>query len=109
MPDWLQILLAVASVLTPVVLAAAARDRQLLSIMNKNKEEAVSAARAEHNNLHDRINRIRDEFVRRDDFDAHMTRLDKRLDDFRDEMREASASTNRRLDSIIHKLNGKAD
>jgi hypothetical protein len=34
--------------------------------------------------LHERINRVRDEFVRRDDLDGHMARVDRALTEMRD-------------------------
>lgn len=57
------------------------------------------------NTLHDRINRVRDDlgkdFVRKSDLDGHLQRIDKSVTDLRDEAREASRETNRRLDTII--------
>lgn len=34
--------------------------------------------------LHERINRVRDEFVRRDDLDGHITRVDRALTEVRE-------------------------
>lgn len=76
MEPW-QVLIGVGALLTPVVIAAFARDRQLLA--------SISAGDAQ---IHDRINRIRDEFVRRDDLAEHLARLDKQFVDFRADMRE---------------------
>jgi hypothetical protein len=60
---------------------------------------------AAFNNLHSRINRIRDElgsdFVRKDDLDGHLGRIEKNINDLRSEAREAQKETHRRLDSII--------
>lgn len=69
MESWLQVLIGVGSLLTPVVIAAFARDRALLTMINSQSGQ-----------VNERINRVRDEFVRRDDLAEHLTRLDKQID-----------------------------
>lgn len=51
--------------------------------------------------LHHRINGVRDEYVRRTDLDAHLTRIDRTLVDMRHEMRESSKDTVKRLDDVL--------
>ena len=55
--------------------------------------------------LHERVNRVRDElgrdFVRKSDLDGHLGRIDKNVQDLRDEAREAQRETHRRLDTVI--------
>ncbi len=76
MDPWLQVLIGVGSVLTPVVIAAFARDRSLVAMIEASATQ-----------LHDRVNRTRDEFVRRDDLAEHLLRLDKQFDSMRADMR----------------------
>lgn len=74
-----QVLIGVGTLLTPLVIAAFARDRALLSMVN-----------AQTADVNARINRVRDEFVRRDDLAEHLSRFDKQLDDMRDDWRRLS-------------------
>jgi hypothetical protein len=50
--------------------------------------------------LHERVNRVRDEYVRRDDLTGHITRIETMLIAMRDEQRR----TNERIDSLLVKL-----
>jgi len=54
--------------------------------------------------LHDRINRVRDEYVRRIDLDGHLARLDTSVKELREETREGTRETNRRLDQVLAAL-----
>lgn len=54
--------------------------------------------------LHERINRVRDEYVRRIDLDSHLHRLDEGVKELRDESREGTRETNRRLDAVLAAL-----
>ncbi|KAB2761734.1 hypothetical protein F9L00_12670 [Brucella anthropi] len=47
--------------------------------------------------LHSRINQVRDEYIRRIEFDMHFNRICDDLRDTRDELKE----TNKRLDGIM--------
>ncbi|MBX5154530.1 hypothetical protein HJB78_26800 [Rhizobium lentis] len=51
-----------------------------------------------------RLNRIRDEYVRRSDLDGRVHRLESSIKDLREEHRETSKETTRRLDAIIASL-----
>ena len=50
-------------------------------------ERTRDQQRAGDAELHERINRVRDEFVRRDDLDAHMARIEKTMVEMRAELR----------------------
>lgn len=67
-----------------------ARDRQLTRLISEGDDK-----------LHDRINRVRDDYVRRVDLDGQIARLDKNVDELRDEIRQSRNETNQRLDAII--------
>lgn len=73
------LLIGIGTLLTPVVLAAMARDRQVGRIIT----EAKDGLRQDVEKVHDRVNRVRDEFVRRDDLAAHLDRIDKSFDQVR--------------------------
>lgn len=79
MEPWVQVLIGVGSLLTPVVIAAFARDRALISMIT-----------TQGSHLHERINRVRDDFVRRDDLAEHLARNEKQLDDMRTDIRRLS-------------------
>ena len=51
--------------------------------------------------LHARIDRVRDETVKKSDLDAHIMRLGSDIRDMRKEQQEASAATNARLDALV--------
>lgn len=51
--------------------------------------------------LHERINRTRDDYVRRADLDGHLRRIDDNVKEMRDENREGTRETNRRLDALL--------
>lgn len=54
--------------------------------------------------LHERVNDIRDEYVRRTDLDGHMTRIDGSMRDMRADMKEQHRDTQQRLDSVLTAL-----
>ena len=101
------VLLGAAGTLTPVILAAMARDRTLISMINVIREEVMQSVTAAAAVTHDRINRVRDEYVRRDDLEAHLKRIEKTFDDIRSEIQRGQAATERKLDSIQDMLRGK--
>ena len=59
--------------------------------------------------LHGRINRVREEYVRRIDLDGHIQRLDKNVEDLRREMRENAKDAGHRLDVIIQAVAPKRE
>lgn len=61
--------------------------------------------------LHHRINQVRDEYVKRVDLDAHISRVESRLRDTREELRDdirgvkdEIKGANARLDAVLAKL-----
>ncbi|MBC8718714.1 hypothetical protein [Ochrobactrum sp. Marseille-Q0166] len=48
--------------------------------------------------LHERINRIRDDYLRRVDLDGHVSQLRDGMKELRDETRDSAKETNKRLD-----------
>lgn len=92
------------------------RDRALLALitngdkavhdaLEKRVDNAVIEAKREDAALHERINRVRDEFVRRDDLDQHLGRIEKNLNQMYIEQRE----TNQRIDGFMSAMVGNND
>jgi uncharacterized protein (UPF0335 family) len=61
--------------------------------------------------LHHRINTTRDEYVKRVDLDAHISRVENRMRDLREELRadireikDEQKGTNARLDAVLTEL-----
>ena len=71
-----------------------ARDRQLTRMVQDGDEK-----------LHDRINRVREDMVRRTDLDDHLQRVDKSLQTLDANIREQGRETTRRLDQLIASRN----
>lgn len=79
-------LFAVGGLLTPIVLAAFSRDRTLFSMITHSKEEMRAFVDATVNPLNERIDRVRNEYVRRDDLSDHLTRIEKRFDNIQERL-----------------------
>lgn len=84
--------LAVVSMLGGVIV----RDRQV----SKSIKDGDDA-------LHERINRVRDDYVRRSDLDGHILRLSNDMREMRVEQREATKDTNARLDMLLSAIASK--
>ncbi|WP_273795179.1 hypothetical protein [Brucella intermedia] len=54
--------------------------------------------------LHERVNRVRDEYVRRVDLDDHIRQLRDSMKEMRDETREGQKEMNKRLDQLLAML-----
>lgn len=54
--------------------------------------------------LHERINRTRDEYVRRSDFDAHSARVEAQIKDLRQDVKDGQKDINERLDRIFSQI-----
>lgn len=67
-----------------------ARDRQVAKTIRDGDAD-----------LHNRIDDVRDRYVRRDDLDGHLARLDATMKDLKADMKEHSATTNSRLDQLL--------
>lgn len=65
------------------------RDRQVMGTIKDGDDK-----------LHDRLSKVKDEYVRRDDLASHIQRIEKTVDEMRIEMRE-QRRTNERLDTTL--------
>lgn len=90
MSNDLQWIVGAAFALVGLIGGVIARDRQLSKMITEGDDK-----------LHERVNRVRDEFVRRDDLDNHIHRLDKSIDQLSKDIRDQSAETTKRLDALI--------
>ena len=54
--------------------------------------------------LHERINRTRDDYVRRVDLDGNVNQLRDGMKELKDESREGARETNKRLDQVLAAL-----
>lgn len=70
----------------------------MINTMQTGLKDQIEAKTAP---LHERVNRVRDEYVRRDDLDGHLSRMEKQFDDIRSEMRRGSAQVEQRLNEVI--------
>lgn len=76
------------------------RDRQL----NQTIQTGDDGAHKRIDEVHERINRTRDDYVRRVDMDGHLNRIEANMREIRDETRHQHAETNKRLDSLLAEL-----
>lgn len=56
---------------------------RLASDLKEGDKELARAMKSGDDNLHDRLNRVRDEYVPRRELDEHMARMDKTLDEIK--------------------------
>jgi len=75
-----------------------ARDRQLTRMISEGDDK-----------VHERVNRVRDEYVRRSDLDGHIQRLDANIQTLAKDVREQSQETTRRLDALIAAMAKRPD
>lgn len=54
--------------------------------------------------LHERINRTRDDYVRRVDLDGHINQLRDGMKELKEETRESAREMNKRLDQVLEVL-----
>lgn len=117
METW-QVLVSIGGLAVPIVLAAMARDRALMAMITGTRtdwQNAIAVVKDDTRKmtdtaattLHDRISRVRDEYVRRDDFDAHSRRMDKQFDTIHAELVRSAEHTDKRLDEIRKLLQAK--
>lgn len=76
------------------------RDRHVLALIRKGDEANAKATQDASGQLHERVNRIRDEYVRRDDHDRAYDALKELITSMREEQRY----TNQRLDQVLARL-----
>lgn len=86
--DQFTILLGVGALLTPIVIAAFSRDRTLFGMLASVKDDTRSFVDASIGPLNDRIDRVRNEYVRRDDLADHLNRIEKRFDTLDDKLED---------------------
>nr|WP_321482346.1 hypothetical protein [uncultured Cohaesibacter sp.] len=96
MSDEVQWLVGVVLAIVAMVGGFIVRDRQTAKQIKDGDDR-----------LHDRINRVRDDYVRRDDLQSHMTRLDDNIKEMRQEMKEETSKTNDRLDRLFAEISKK--
>lgn len=94
------LLLSVGGLLTPIVLAAMARDKSLMTMIAGAKDDMGAQITQATAPLHERVNRVRDEYVRRDDLAGHLMRVEKHMDEIRAEQRRQYDHTDKRLSEI---------
>lgn len=95
-----QLVLAIAALIAALAGAAWARDRSISEMIVQSKEDSRKMVKEAVDPVHDRINRVRDEYVREDHMNAHLQRIEKRFDDMRDEIRTRDEQTRKSLDEI---------
>jgi hypothetical protein len=84
---------------TELFAAAAAAAATIGGFIVRDRQVAKTIADGDAE-LHQRVNKVRDEYVRRDDLTGHITRIETMLIAMRDEQRR----TNERIDSLLVKL-----
>lgn len=93
-------LITIAIAFVGVIGGIIARDRFIIQYINTANETMRETMRHELDNLHSRVNATRDGFVRRDDLDGHLRRMETNIKEMREEQRE----TNKRLDAFMGSL-----
>lgn len=59
------------------------------------------------NALHERLNKTRDEYVRRADYYAHTSKIEHEIRDLRKELKDGQKDINERLDRIFTQIKEK--
>lgn len=88
-----QWLMGVAVAFTALVGGVVTRDRQMAKQIRDSEDR-----------MHDRINKVKDDYVKRSDMEACMARISDDVSRLRDEIREDRQATNQRLDTIINSV-----
>ena len=76
-------------------------------MLQSAKDDMVSYVKASVDPLHERINRVRDEYVRRDDLDGHLARLDTRFDKMEAAVQRSQDYVERKFDELAKLLRDK--
>lgn len=95
--------------LLTVVGGVIARDRSLVAMFTAMVEVARDEADKEAKALHERINRVRDEYSKRTDLDAHVQQMNTAINSLANEVRAHTTQTNSRLDSLVAVLVKRAN
>lgn len=113
--DASQILLIAGALisLVGVVGGIVVRDRYIQRLITdgdaatrRDASAETEKVHGETKQLHERVNRVRDEYVKRVDLDSHIERLDSNIVKLGDDMRTSSERTNQRLDAVLAHLMG---
>lgn len=89
---------------------AIARDRYISASISAGDKAVRDEMDKKIDVVHERVNKTRDEFVRRDDLDGHLARIEKSIAGMHDEQK----ITNKRIDEFMtemlkHATNGNAN
>ena len=106
MPDDLKWLVGISITVLGMFVTAMWNMAGRIKAVDDRTTVAIKEGDAE---LHGRINRVREDYVRRVDLDGHIQRLDKNVEDLRREMRENAKDAGHRLDVIIQAVAPKRD
>ena len=73
-----------------------------LSTSQKSADDRLRAAiKDEDDQLHERVNRVRDDYVRRVDLDDHVRQLREGMKEMRDEDRKLLKESKKRIDQVL--------
>jgi uncharacterized membrane protein YdfJ with MMPL/SSD domain len=67
-------------------------------------DDVAGKIKAGDDALHERINRVRDEYVKRIDLDGYMERMEETVKELRTETHEGTREINHRLDQVLTTL-----
>ena len=84
-----------------------ARDRNLMAMLEDMKDQLRGHTTRTGNELHERVNSVKDEYVRRVDLDGHIVRIEKSMDGLRADAKTHNDAVNTRLDHILTQLTKK--
>jgi hypothetical protein len=77
-----------------------ARDRYISASISTGDKAVRDEMDKKVGVLHERVNNTRDEFVRRDDLDGHLGRIEKTINSMHEEQKE----TNKRIDGFMAEM-----
>jgi hypothetical protein len=97
-------LFGATGVVATLVGGAIVRDRQISRMISEGDQLVRHETHEGFKDLHERVNGVRENYVRRDDLDGHLTRLSEEMRGMRDEMRATQGQTNQRLDNLLTHL-----
>jgi len=100
----LQWVIGTAIALLVLVGGVIARDRSLTNWFTDKVESVRAEADKEAKVLHERINRVRDEYSKRSDLDSYIAQMQTALQGLATEVRSHTTQTNTRLDALVNAL-----
>ncbi len=96
-----QMAIGLSAICVPAIFTVMARDRSLMTMISEMVSKADEKIRRESEILNDRVSRVRDEHVRREDFNLHVDRTDRQFAELKADLKHGQAEINKRLDEII--------